>query len=352
MPGPTAHRPLRFVLVAVPEAAASALFGMIDVLASVGRDWELLTGDGTASDRPLIVTRIVSADGRGYRGPNEAWIQPHGAYDEVGRPDVICVPDLYLDPASPPKGRYEETVAWIRRCFDDGSLVCSVCSGALLLAETGLLDGAEATTHWAFCDTLRRHYPKITLRPERVLVPSGPEHRVITAGGASSWNDLVLYLIGRFFGPEQALRVAKIHLLQWHAEGQLPFASLARALQHDDKVIGICQEWLADNYRAANPVAAMVARSRLPERTFKRRFKKVTGLSPIDYVQSLRLEEAKQMLETTDLPVEEIAAAVGYDDTFFRRLFRRRVGVTPGAYRRRFQAIARLEPASPATALQ
>jgi transcriptional regulator GlxA family with amidase domain len=177
----------------------------------------------------------------------------------------------------------------------------------------------------------------VRVRPERALVAAGPGARVITAGGYASWQDLVLYLVERFVGPERARQAAKVHLLQWHAAGQLPFAALAATAQHGDRAVRRAQEWLAENYRAAHPVAGMAARVGLPERSFKRRFRAATGLSPLDYAQALRVEEAKQMLETGRLPVDAVAAEVGYEDpAFFRRLFRRHVAMAPAAYRRAF----------------
>lgn len=344
MPDILGPPPRRVAILVSPIAAPGAAFGMFDVLASVGRDWETLTGRPVTA--PLFEPRLVSADGAGFFGPNGVWIQPHASFAGTGTPDVVCVPDLFLDPRNPTVGERAADVAWLRACFEAGTLVCSVCSGALLLAEAGLLDGGEATTHWGFVDALRRRYPRVTVCGDRILVPSGPGHRVITAGGASSWADLLLYLIARFDGPERAREIAKVFLLQWHGDGQLPFASLSRAAQHTDAAIGACQEWLADHYRQPGPVTAMIGRSGLPGRTFKRRFKKATGLAPLEYVQNLRLEEAKQVLETTGLPIEEVAAAVGYEDiAFFRRLFRRRVGLTPAAYRRRFQGVGRLAEA-------
>jgi len=171
-------------------------------------------------------------------------------------------------------------------------------------------------------------------------VVSGDEQRIIMGGGGTSWQDLTLFLIARFVGIEAAIELAKVYLLDWHHAGALPYASLVTAKQAKDAQITHCQEWLADNYKQATPVAAMVEMSGLPERSFNRRFFHATGLSPLDYVQSLRLEEAKQMLETTALPVEAIAQEVGYGDTsFFGRLFRRKIGVTPAQYRKRFSAL-------------
>ena len=121
----------------------------------------------------------------------------------------------------------------------------------------------------------------------------------------------------------------------------------SRALprQHEDASIAAAQLWIADSYTAANPVSRMAEVARLPERTFSRRFRKATGYGPVEYVQALRLEEAKQMLETTTEPTESIALAVGYvDPVFFRRLFKRLVGITPGRYRQRFAAMPRFSP--------
>lgn len=211
----------------------------------------------------------------------------------------------------------------------------------MMLAEAGLLDGREATTHWSAQATFADCYPRVVLRPERVLVPTGSEHRIVTSGGATSWTELSLYLIARFSGEPEARRIAKVFLFGDRSDGQLPFAAMARPKQHDDGVIADCQEWIAENYAVANPVSRMVARSGLAERTFKRRFARTTGYAPLDYVQSLRIEEAKHMLETTDDAIDDIASGVGYDDpNSFRRLFKRTTSITPNQYRMRFQSVA------------
>ena len=180
------------------------------------------------------------------------------------------------------------------------------------------------------------------MREQAALVASGEGQRLVMAGGGTSWLDLTLYLIARATNVEIAMQTARVFLIDWHDVGQQPFASLARARQVDDAVIARCQVWIAEHYAEAAPVAAMVRLSGLPERTFKRRFRHATGLGPLEYVHTVRLEEAKQMLEAENAPVETVAHAVGYEDAgFFNRLFRRKVGLTPGQYRRRFGALRR-----------
>jgi len=162
------------------------------------------------------------------------------------------------------------------------------------------------------------------------------------AGGGTSFLDLALYLIARACGIETAMQVARINLIDWHDIGQQPFARLARSRQSEDAVIARCQTWIAQNYQSAAPVNALTKLSGLPERSFKRRFHKATGMTPLEYVHTLRLEEAKQMLEAGDTPIEAIANEVGYEDAgFFGRLFKRHVGLTPAQYRRRFGGMRR-----------
>ncbi len=219
-----------------------------------------------------------------------------------------------------------------------GATLCSACSGVLLLAETGLLDGLDATIHWAYAPTFRRNFPKVRLRLEKVLVASGERQEFVMSGASASWHDLVLYLVARKVGPAAARAVAKFLLLQWHTDGQAPYVVFQAPSDHQDATVLEAQRWLRDHFTVANPVEEMVKRSGLAERTFKRRFKKATGYAPLVYVQHLRVEEAKRRLERTSEPVDEISWAVGYEDpAFFRRLFKRLAGIPPGAYRRKFQ---------------
>jgi transcriptional regulator GlxA family with amidase domain len=325
-------------LLAVPESTASTLYGMFEILESAGRDWSLIAEGrpGESVFRPLV----VSADGARFRAPNGLAIEPHTSFAECPAPAIVAIPDLMVLPDDDLSGRHPAETAWLRALYEGGATLATACTGALLLAEAGLLDGHDVTTHWAYCDAMAARYPTVRLHRNRALVISGDEQRVIMAGGGTAWHDLALYLIARFAGTEEAIRVSRLHLIDWHHIGQQPFAALTRNRQVADAVIARCQEWIAEHYDAAAPVAAMAKLSGLTERSFKRRFAHATGMAPLEYVHSLRLEETKHLLERTELPVEAVANQVGYGDaSFFGRLFRRKVGLTPTQYRRRFRTL-------------
>jgi transcriptional regulator GlxA family with amidase domain len=164
--------------------------------------------------------------------------------------------------------------------------------------------------------------------------------RIVTAGGVTSWHDLALHIISRHASPGDALHIAKVYLLKWHTEGDLPYANIARRLPHGDSVVRRCEDWLRENFRDSNALVHVTELSNIPERTLKRRFRASTGSSLIEYLQNLRVEEAKRLLESTELPVEDISEQTGYSDTsFFRRLFKRLTGLTPSKYRQMFQPI-------------
>lgn len=337
-----ATAPITVALLAVPGATGAAtLYGFFDALAGTRRDWQMLHGGGEVASpfRPLVVSR----DGRPLTGANGVPITPDAGLADCPRPDVACVTDVQLPPDEALGERFDAEVAWLRRAHEAGATLASACSGAVLLAHTGLLDGLDATSHWAYCDALRERYPGTRWHPERGLVVAGDGQRIVMGGSGAAWHMLVLALIARFASPEEAMQVARINLLDTHAASPLAYASLTRgAPAQADAAIARCQRWAAEHYASESPVTQMVAHSGLAERSFKRRFTQATGMSPLEYVHTLRLEEAKQMLETGDTPVEAIAVEVGYQDSsFFGRLFRRKVGLTPAQYRRRFGSLRR-----------
>jgi transcriptional regulator GlxA family with amidase domain len=325
-------------LLATPETSPSVLYGMYDVLLSVGAVYADMT-TGKPEDC-LIDVRIVATTDKPFRCFGNVLVEPSAALDDVAEADVVVVCDIYTPIDTPPRGRYQREITWLKRMYAKGSIVAAVCSGTLIPAEAGLLDGRECAGHWGYRDLFREHYPKVRFREESILVFSGEDARLITAGGHSSWHDLTLHLIARLCGNNHALRTAKVYLFSGHLDGQLPFAAMSRRIQKTDAVIGQCQEWIAQNYGGANPVAAMAERSGLNPRTFARRFRAATGYRPMDYVHALRIEEAKQFIESEDIGIDEISLKVGYDDpAFFRRLFKRKAGLTPAAYRRKFNGI-------------
>lgn len=334
-----ADRPVEVLIVAVPETAGSALYGMLDVLSAAGTIWQTLAR--AEGERKLFQVSIVSPQGLAFECGNGIPVNPDFAVADDPSASIIILPELWLGPDESMQGRYPALIDWLRRKYRAGAALYSACSGAILLAETGLLDGCKATSHWGYQDLFRKCYPKVHFDPAPSLVYADPVGRIVTAGGTTSWHDLALHIIARYASPGEALRIAKVYLLKYHDEGQLPYATLVRRALHADSVVRRCEGWLGEHFRELDAIPRVVALSGIAERTLKRRFKTATGGSLIDYLQKLRIEEAKRLLESSGLPVDEISAQVGYADTsFFRRLFKRMTGLNPRQYRRMFQPLA------------
>jgi transcriptional regulator GlxA family with amidase domain len=336
------REPLRVSLLALPEATLGSLTGMFDTLSC----FPLLGtfDDSVPTESPFEVELVAAGNGL---SPTASGIRipVHRSIDDATRTDIAIVPSVLVEGGIWAQGRHPDLVAWLDRVHAEGGLVCSACSGVLLIAETGLLSGREATIHPAYAPTFRSNFPDVRLRVEETLVTAGEREELVMAGASASWHDLVLYLVARYVGPTAAQAVAKFLLLQWHTDGQGPYVPFDPPTDHGDAIVLAAQEWLRKNYAVAAPVTELVERSGLPERTFKRRFARSTGHAPIAYVQRVRVEEAKRRLERTSDPVDAVSYTVGYEDpASFRRLFKRITGVSPGVYRRKLQlpAFARM----------
>ena len=333
----TANRP-RLAILAAQESSASVLYGLYDIFVSVGAMYpDMLTG--TAGDA-LLDVQIVAASKEPFRCFGNILVEPAAAVDDVDDVDVIVAADMYAPITAPPKGHWATEAAWLRRMHAKGTLIASVCTGSLLLAEAGLLDGRSCASHWAYRDLFATAYPEVRLRPDAILDLSYEAEGLITAGGVTAWQDLALHLIRRLCGPEHAVWTAKVYLLSGHEDGQLPFAAPTQSTLIGDAVIRDSLAWIDDNYAGGNPVASMTEQSGLTRRTFARRFISATGRRPIEHVHRIRIEKARDLIEHGDAPIDDVGYQVGYEDpAFFRRLFRRTTGLTPGAYRRKYAGI-------------
>lgn len=327
--------PVQVSIVAIPDAVVSTMTGIYDVMNA----FAMMAGPG---ERPAggspFVTEIVGDKVGPLDLASGVPLNVQRAVGTIEHTDVVIVPSVLLGRDGWQTARYPDLVDWLTAMHRGGALLCSACSGIFLLAETGLFDGKDATVHYGYARAFAETYPAVPIHPERVLVISGEREELVSSGASMTWHDLVLYLIARFAGSTSAQAVARFFALQWHQDGLTPYLVFEGKTDHGDAEILAAQEWLATHFSVANPVEEMIKRSRLKERTFKRRFTAASGLAPIAYVQRLRVEDAKRRLERTEAPIDEIGWQVGYEDpAFFRRLFRRTTGLAPGAYRKRFK---------------
>jgi transcriptional regulator GlxA family with amidase domain len=327
--------PRHVSLVALPDAVVSTLFGIFDVMNAFA---VMGTSIGGSGSRAPFHIEIVGETVGPLELASGVPINVQRAVNTIETSDIVIVPSILLRPEGWEKNRYPRLVDWLRMMHGRGAVLCSACSGIFLLAETGVFDGKDVTVHFGYARAFAAAYPAIPIHPERVLVISGLREELVSSGASTTWHDMVLYLTARYAGATTAQEVARMFALQWHQDGLTPYIVFEGRSDHGDAEIQGAQQWLSGHFPVANPVEEMIKRSRLAERTFKRRFTSATGLSPIVYVQRLRIEDAKRRLERTETSVDEISWRVGYEDAaFFRRLFKRTTGLAPGAYRKRFR---------------
>lgn len=330
----TQTAPLHVSIIATPDAQVTPLSGLYETFGAFGL---LANFEPDVPEKPFEV-EIVAPSAAPISGASGLPLGPNRACAEIERTDIVIVPLMMVKNAQWIPGRYPELVDWLRRMYRQGATLCSTCTGALLMAETGLLDGHDATIHWAFAPTFKANFPRVHLRTAEVLVTAGKQDEFIMTGGVTSWHDLVLYLIAEHIGADVARGMARLMMLEWHGEGQAPYISFAPRFDHGDGLIVELQTWLGGHFSHTEPLRALLDMAALPRRSLERRFAKATGSSPLAYVQALRIEEAKRRLERSDAPIDQISFDVGYENAaFFRRLFKRATRLTPGSYRRKFQ---------------
>ena len=226
---------IRVSLVALPDAMVSPVSGLFEVLAGAAAMAE------PAADRSTVrrfELEIVGPSGGQMQGASGLPIAVHRSVDEVDSTDVVIVPSMEMTATGDwIPGRYPGIVRWIRKMHEGGATICAACSGGMLMAETGLLDGHEATIHWASEAPFRARHPNVSLRMDEALVVSGDGDRIVCSGAATAWHDLAMYLIARYLGPATAQAVARFHLLQWHSEGQAAFKVFNPPTDHGDAAV-------------------------------------------------------------------------------------------------------------------
>lgn len=316
------------LLLADQCSAASATLAL-EVLSAAN-----LFADTDSAPFDVVTASLDGADVAAWRGQK---LHVDLAIGEILRTDLVLIPGFLFTlkdalPAFPGYG------PWLRQQHAQGAVVASMCTAAFMLAEAGMLDGLRATTHWAFADLFRRRYTGVCLEEAQILCE---DDRVITCGGASAAMDLLLHLIRRFASLDLAHKCGKYLLVDNVRSEQSVYALCSLPKNHGDGDILRVQNWLEDHFDQPLLINDMAQQFGFGVRNFKRRFKEATGYTPLTYLQTLRLERAKQLLESTRMTLDSITYKVGYEDSnSFRRLFQQRVGLLPAAYRKKFQPSA------------
>lgn len=326
------ERDMKQIVIFAPDnCMPSTLTGPLDVFTAAGVSWNFINAEAVS---PCFEVSLVTGHGYKIQCYNGIEIPTKTSWRDIEQADLIFIPSFAFLGTGPKLP--DDLIQWFQKMAANGAIIASVCTGAFLLAETGLLDNKRATTHWAFQNQLQALYPSIKLMTDPILVE---DKSIITAGGGSAWHDLVLFLIEKLAGLEIANQAAKMFLLDRHDNPQASYASAYQPTYHNDAAVEKAQRLIKKNYASSSIINQAINESALAERTFYRRFKKAAGITPIKYIQLIRIEQSKTLLETTNCGIEEISAQVGYENpSSFRKLFKQEVQLLPAEYRRKFSS--------------
>ncbi|XOZ33392.1 GlxA family transcriptional regulator [Halomonadaceae bacterium KBTZ08] len=317
-------------IIGFDKALATAITGVMDLFRMAGVTWARIHDQ---QPEPRFSVTLATEDGGPCHCVNGVSLMADSRWDTTPAPDLVVVPTIGGDIEATLDAN-KALLPLLRHWQAQGRDLASNCTGAFLLGEAGLLDQREATTHWGYSNLFRQRYPDVTLRPHRLITADGS---VFCAGGGMAWFDLGLFLVERYCGVDTARSLARAFVMDMGRESQAAYGSIHARRYHQDEAIMAVQDWLDNHLSEPVRMDELAAHFHMTPRTFKRRFRDATGDTPLHYLQQLRLEKAKKLLEQPHRRLAEITRAVGYEDTSaFSRLFHARTGMTPGAYRSRF----------------
>lgn len=329
---------------------ASGVAGSIDVFTAANAVLTERNRDRPGK-APLLRWRVESLDGKPVQTASGQVVAVDGPIHARTTADAVIVTGPFIANIERFFDRPDVLTplfAALRRQHERGALLASYCTGSFILAEAGLLDGGVATTHWAKAKVFAKRYPEVDLRVSEILTE---QNRILCSGAVTTSLNLALRLVEKLAGREVAAATGKMMLIDANRVSQSSYASLPDQPQHSDELVARAQRWMEKSLQQGFSLAELAQHLAVSERTLNRRFKIATGEAPLHYLQTLRVDVAKRLLETKGLSVDAVSARVGYGDlSTFRRLFRRETGLSPREYQRRFSrnASGRSPPAAAA----
>ena len=260
-------------------------------------------------------------------------VKPHTHITAIAKTDLIIIPSLNHNFEKAIKGN-QQLVDWVAQQYKQGAEVASICTGAFMLAASGLLDGRNCSTHWSAANHFRAMFPKVNLQADQLITD---EHGIYTNGGAYSFLNLMIYLVEKYFGRQTAVFCSKVFQIELDRNSQSAFSIFTGQKSHDDEMVQQAQAYIENNLHEKISVEHLSSRLAVGRRNFDRRFIKATGNTPVEYVQRVKIESAKKAMEGSRKTINEIMYEVGYSDVkAFREVFRKITGMSPLAYRARY----------------
>jgi transcriptional regulator GlxA family with amidase domain len=289
---------------------------------------------------PIFKLQLVGLDREVHFNNGTITVRPDALIHEVDKTDLIIIPAI--------SGNIEHSLEankefgpWIVEQYRNGTEVASMCIGAFLMASTGLLNGKECSSHWLTADKFRQMFPEVTLVDGRIVTE---QQGLYSSGGATSYWNMLLYLIEKYAGREIAIIAAKVYALEIDRKSQSPFVMFNGQKSHDDVPIKMAQEFIENNVTEKISIDELADKFAIGRRHFDRRFKKATQNTAGEYIQRVKIEAAKKQLENSSKNVNEVMYDVGYSDTkTFRNLFKKLTGLSPAEYRSKYNKEAVIE---------
>ena len=260
-------------------------------------------------------------------------VKPHVHIKALRKTDLIIIPSLNHNYQEAVKGN-QLLINWIENQYKSGAEVASICTGAFLLASTGLLDGKNCSTHWAAADNFRMMFPKVTLHADQLITD---EYGIYTNGGAYSFLNLMIYLVEKYYDRQTAIFCSKVFQIEIDRQSQSAFTIFTGQKMHSDEMVRKAQDYIESKLDEKISVEHLSTLFSVGRRNFDRRFIKATGNTPVEYTQRVKIESAKKTFETTQKTISEVMYAVGYSDLkAFREVFRKITGLSPLEYRQKY----------------
>lgn len=322
---------MKISILVFDNCTAISSLGSYDLLVKANR-WAADHGVVSPGE-DLFELELVGVNGKRAMEVGGISINVPKTIDEIDETDLVIIPGIDENIEKALEDNYS-AVPWIRKMYDRGASLASMCTGCFVLAETGLLNGKSATTHWIAENEFKERYPEVDLLIQNIIVDEG---RICSCGGATSFMNLILYLVEKYGGSPLARFSSKVFLLDMKKENQKSYAIFSVQKQHNDETILNMQKYIESRYGEKLEIEALARKANSSRRNFIRRFKSATGNTPIEYIQRVRVEAAKKELEKGWKSISEIISEVGYEDaSSFRKIFSRHTGLTMSRYRERY----------------